>query len=199
MADMEPETAQKFAQAIGDLHWTNIKDVENLSNDLEDLGIASLLGEGEIDALEQNIISLAKAARAFNADELEEAFGKSRSLAEEIRGREDSERTFTEEQMKQLIESGGAKAGEFVWTGEDEFTYIGGSMDTLTAALDANTAALLKETVDAANREAWTAEKWQEAVQSGAFSDTIKSIGEAKTEDITYKDGIATIGGINYS
>ena len=198
MTGLEPEAAQKFAQAIGDLDWTNTKDVENLSNDLEDLGIASLFGEGEIDALEQKIISLAKAARTFNADELKEAFGKSRSLAEEIRGREDTERTFTEEQMKQLIESGGAKAGEFVWTGEDEFTYIGGSMDTLTAALDANTAALLKETVDTANTEAWIAEKWQEAVQSGDFSETIKSIGEAKTEDIIYEDGIVTIGGTEY-
>lgn len=159
----DPEAAQKFAQAIGDLNWRDINDVENLSNDLEDLGIASLFSEGQIDELEQKIISLAKAARAFNADKLKEAFGKSRNLAEEVRGREDGERTFTEEQMKQLIESGGAKAEDFVWTGEDEFTYIGASMDTLAAALDRNTAAQLEEYKQGLQAKAEAAQKWEES------------------------------------
>jgi hypothetical protein len=55
-------------------------------------------------------------------------------LAKDIKEREDTERTYTEEEYNAIVK-GGADKSQFVMTGVDEFVYIGETNEQLVAAL----------------------------------------------------------------
>ena len=159
------EQAQIFAEALNMIDWSSVESVEQLNEVLDDLGYTGNIAEGTIEELEDKIISASNATRNFNWDSFKEELKTTEELIEDIKGREDTERTFTEEQKDDILskvseDERAELEAQFIMTGADEWTYIGDSMQGLIVALDANTSALLGESaqqiVDQANRsQAW--------------------------------------------
>ena len=141
--NLDTENAQKFVTTLNGINWKNIDSIEGLSDILDDLGI-SLKGSGvNVDDLEQEIIQLAKAAKDVD---LEKVIEQIRSLSkiqyDILKGTQG--RDFSEEDYQLLIEEGIASAADFVYNlATDSWTYIGESMDELSAAINNNTKSLL--------------------------------------------------------
>ena len=140
---LAPEQAQIFAEALNSLDWSNTDSVEELDSILAGMNFTGQIGD--IEALEDQIKEAAKAGRDFNLSKLREGLKSTQELINDLKDREETDRTFTEEEKKQLVEANPALANQFVMTGIDEFIYVGNSIDTLIKALKENTAAILKE------------------------------------------------------
>ncbi|MBP5468340.1 MAG: hypothetical protein J6Z11_03760, partial [Candidatus Riflebacteria bacterium] len=143
-AGMDTDTAAKFATILNGLDWKNADNIEQLSDRIKEMGLD--VGDTQIDGLEQQIISLAKAARTVDLEKLEKQIRGLGQIAYDI-GSGKQGRGFSEETKNTLIEAGVAKESDFVFNFETgEFTYLGNSMDSLRAAIIENTKALTGET-----------------------------------------------------
>jgi hypothetical protein len=136
----------------------NIDSIEKLSDYLIELNYAGNLDS--IDYLEEEIIKLTKASKNFTLEGIREEIKTTQELIDEIEGREEYERTYTEKQRDDLIKTGRVKTSDFVMTGIDEFTYIGETNEDLTAALKENTTALLRETGKQLKKKAEKSDTW---------------------------------------
>lgn len=145
-AGMDTNTAAKFATILNGLDWKNADNIEQLSDRIKEMGLDVGLTDTQIDGLEQQIISLAKAARTVDLEKLEKQIRGLGQIAYDI-GSGKQGRGFSEETKNTLVEAGVAKESDFVFNFETgEFTYLGGSMDSLRVAIIENTKALTGET-----------------------------------------------------
>ena len=180
----EEGEGKKLAEALGMIDSDNIDSIENLSEILTELDYNGKLSAEQITLLEQQIIEATKAVHKFNLDSLKEEIKNIQDLTDDISKREDTERTFTEEERNIITQADSSLESQFVMTGIDEFVYIGDSMQGLIAALNQNTAALLGKTGEQLKNAAIESEKWAALTDDGAnetqqeYYNTLKGIAE---------------------
>jgi hypothetical protein len=161
---MSPENAQIFADALNSIDWTNMDDVEGLSELLNDMGFEGEIAD--IEEFEDQIKEAAKALKQINFDTLKEEIKSTQELVKDIEERENHERTFTQEERDLMVAANESLASDFVMTGIDEFVYVGDSMGSLIEALNSNTAALLGKYGEQVTHDAEMSRKWQEIAES---------------------------------
>ena len=167
MQSMSPEQAQKFAEGLNMIDWSNINSVEELDKILIELGFDAELAGINVESLENEIASAAKAAKKFNLDTLKEEIKSNDSLIDNLKNREDGDRTFSKEERDLMVQSDESLKDDFVMTGIDEFIYVGDSIQSLILALSANTAALLGQYGEQVAYDAEQSRKWQAIVDKG--------------------------------
>jgi len=140
---MDTEQAAEFATALNGIDWSSAESIEGLSDQLKQLIKDGAMSEDEVDALEKQIVQLAKAARTVDLEKVAEQIKNLSKIQYNInKGEQDS--NFSEADYKALIDAGVASAGDFVYNlATDSWTYIAGSMDDLSGAIGDNTNALL--------------------------------------------------------
>ena len=140
---MDDEQAAEFATALNSIDWSSADSIEGLSDRLEQLVKDGKLSEDEVDGLEKQITELAKAARTVDLEKVAEQI-KSLSKIQYNIGKDEQGSNFSESDYKALIDAGVASAGDFVYNlATDSWTYIGGSMEDLSQAINDNTESLL--------------------------------------------------------
>lgn len=140
---LAPEQVDRFSSALLAIDWNSVGSIEDLKNNLYDMGV--YIPQAELETFTDDIIKFNKASRAVDLNQLNAQLSSTQDLIEEISERERGERSFTKEEMDKLVSSGVDK-NLFVGYG-DKWQYVGSSLDTLTEALRENTQAILKDTV----------------------------------------------------
>lgn len=146
---LDPEEAEKFANAFSLIDITDIASIEGFSNDVEDLGI-------EVDKLplEKLIQDTIDYAKAIDKIDLESVTEKVQSLAKILY-------TFTTEGGRQLdtdtyqslVDQGIADPSDFVYNvATDTYDYIGEDIQDLTDAIREATGALTKNSLESTIR-----------------------------------------------
>lgn len=140
---MDDEQAAEFATALNSVDWSSADSIEGLSDRLKQLVKDSAISEDEVDGLEKQIVELAKAARTVDLEKVAEQV-KSLSKIQYNIGKDEQGSNFSESDYKALIDAGVTSAGDFVYNlATDSWTYIGGSMEDLSQAINDNTKSLL--------------------------------------------------------
>ena len=165
-----PEQAKKFVEGLTMIDWSNIDSIEQLDEILMELGFDAELAGIDIESLEEQIASAAKATKTFNLDSLKEEIKSTEDLIDDIKDREHTERAFTKEQRDLIVSADKSLESQFVMTGIDEFTYVGDSISSLISALNDNTSALLGQYGDQVKYNADMSRKWEELKQTGSWS-----------------------------
>ena len=146
---LDPEEAEKFANAFSLIDITDIASIEGFANDVEDLGI-------EVDKLplEELIQDTIDYAKAIDKIDLESVTEKVQSLAKILY-------TFTTEGGRQLdtdtyqslVDQGIANPSDFVYNvATDTYDYIGKDIQDLTDAIREATNALTKNSLESTIR-----------------------------------------------
>ena len=163
------DKANTFVAALNGIDWDNKEQVLGLSDTLEELGVYIDPTTGDIDALEQEIIQLARATTKVSLEDLTSTIQDLSSIALDIKTDEIDNRTFTEEMVNALVSSGTMESKDFAYNVETgDYTYLGESTDLIVAAIREQTDALLGE------------DQYEEKVKSGNV------VGELKEGD--YKE-----------
>lgn len=140
--NMSEEDFTKFMGQINALDWKNMDDLENLPETLAELGISV-----PADQL-QDFIEIAQdaagAIKNIDLDKLNEQMQQLASIANKIDTNEQG-RTFSDSDYNALVAADSDLADDFRQNLDGEWVYIGESMDTLRAAIEENTSALLGE------------------------------------------------------
>ena len=146
---LDPEEAEKFANAFSLIDITDIASIEGFANDVEDLGIE--IGNLPLEELIQDTIDYAK---AIDKIDLESVTEKVQSLAKILY-------TFTTEGGRQLdtdtyqslVDQGIADPSDFVYNvATDTYDYIGKDIQDLTDAITEATKALTKNSLESTIR-----------------------------------------------
>ena len=146
---LDPEEAEKFANAFSLIDITDIASIEGFANDVEDLGIE--IDELTLEKLIQDTIDYAK---AIDKIDLESVTEKVQSLAKILY-------TFTTEGGRQLdtdtyqslVDQGIADPSDFVYNvATDTYDYIGKDIQDLTDAIREATNALTKNSLESTIR-----------------------------------------------
>ena len=146
---LDPEEAEKFANAFSLIDITDIASIEGFANDVEDLGIE--IDGLPLDKLIQDTIDYAK---AIDKIDLESVTEKVQSLAKILY-------TFTTEGGRQLdtdtyqllVDQGIANPSDFVYNvATDTYDYLGKDIQDLTDAIREATGALTKNSLESAIR-----------------------------------------------
>ena len=146
---LDPEEAEKFANAFSLIDITDIASIEGFANDVEDLGI-------EVDGLplEKLIQDTIDYAKAIDKIDLESVTEKVQSLAKILY-------TFTTEGGRQLdtdtyqslVDQGIANPSDFVYNvATDTYDYISEDIQDLTDAIREATTALTKNSLESTIR-----------------------------------------------
>lgn len=147
--ELDPEEAEKFANAFSLIDITDIASIEGFANDVEDLGIE--VNGLPLDKLIQDTIDYAK---AIDKIDLESVTEKVQSLAKILY-------TFTTESGRQLdtdtyqllVDQGIANPSDFVYNvATDTYDYIGKDIQDLTDAIREATGALTKNSLESTIR-----------------------------------------------
>ena len=151
---LNQEQLEKFASALNGVDWNSTYAIEDLKNNLYELGI--YVDETELNQLTKDIIDFNKATRAVSLEELTNQLQNMQNLSKDIEDRDRGDRTFSKEQMEQLTNAG-IEENLFVGFG-DSWQYVGTSLDTLTEAIQENTRVTLEETQAKLREEIKTAQ-----------------------------------------
>ncbi len=138
-----PEDVEKFSTVLNSIDWSKTEQIEQLSDQMYSLAKSSGLSEKDLNELENQLITLNKAARTVNLEKIAEQIKTLSKIQYDIKAGTQTG-SFSESDYKALIDAGVASAGDFVYNlATDSWNYISGSMDDLSLALDNNTEALL--------------------------------------------------------
>ena len=140
--NMSDEEFTKFMAQINALDWKNMDDLENLPETLAELGIS--IPEEELQNFIDTAQDAAGAIKKIDLDKLNEQMQQLASIASKIDSNEQG-RNFSESDYNALVAADSDLANDFRQNLEGEWVYVGESMDTLRAAIEENTSALLGE------------------------------------------------------
>ena len=189
--NLEPEQAQKFAEALDLITWTDTESIEGLSDILIQLGFDSKAVGLDIEKLENDIKAAAKATQLFDLEKMREEVKATEDLIKDLEGREDTERVFNKEARDKIVSADPSLADKFVATGIDEFVYVGNSIADLIVALNSNTSALLGEYSGQVSDNAATSQKWQDFYdKSPNYYSTIQDIVDSGSMKDYYEPAI---------
>ena len=138
-----------FINSISD--WSK-KTVPDTIKEMSDLGIEFGDSEGAIRALISQLIELDRASSKINLEDFKTLLSNSAEALKDLSGRSATDRTFTQDQYEKLLAISPELVTDMVWNGTD-WSYIGGSLNSLEAAIRANTDAILSERIEALNEQ----------------------------------------------
>lgn len=161
--------SEKITQVIQALSQVNdlgdTDQIESLFKSLEALGLFAGKSRKEIQNLKNSFISVNNAIRKLDFDQLKEKISSIGQLVNKINlGEQDN--IFSKEDMDLITGLNPDLENDFYMNLDGSFTYLGGSMDNLAAALGANTSALLNENLDQAKIGMTLASAWE----NGSFN-----------------------------
>lgn len=182
--------SEKITQVIQALSQVNdlgdTDQIESLFKSLEALGLFAGKSRKEIQNLKNSFISVNNAIRKLDFDQLKEKISSIGQLVNKINlGEQDN--IFSKEDMDLITGLNPDLENDFYENLDGSFTYLGGSMDNLASVLQANTAALLKESLDQAKTgitlaSAFESEKIKladkEADKGQWLNETVKAISK---------------------
>lgn len=150
IAGNDPEKITQVIQALSQVNDLGDTDqIESLFKSLEALGLFAGKSRKEIQNLKNSFISVNNAIRKLDFDQLKEKISSIGQLVNKINlGEQDN--IFSKEDMDLITGLNPDLENDFYENLDGSFTYLGGSMDNLASVLQANTAALLKESLDQA-------------------------------------------------
>lgn len=156
--------SEKITQVIQALFQVNdlgdTDQIESLFKSLEALGLFAGKSRKEIQKLKNSFISVNNAIRKLDFDQLKEKISSIGQLINKINlGEQDN--IFSKEDMDLITGLNPDLENDFYMNLDGSFTYLGGSMDNLAAALGANTSALLNENLDQAKIGMTLASAWE--------------------------------------
>lgn len=140
--NLSPERFKEFLDVINTTDFSDKKSVEQTIKTLEELGLASA---GVKDFL-NGLIDAGVAIETWSKETFTKELASLEELQKDLEGREEGDRTFTKEQYEKYLQIDPSLKDDFVWTGADEFTYVGNSLDILSDVVLANTTALIENT-----------------------------------------------------
>ena len=152
---------QGFIDTINSLDWTNVDSVNSLGETLKALGLSSNLTEKDIKDLEKQILMAADATRKWDLETLAEALKKNSELLKNLNERNETDRSFDQEEYKALTEKYDISPEDFVIGLDGDWIYIGESMADLTTAVQKNTAAILSEAKGNIKEKVAKAQLWE--------------------------------------
>lgn len=150
-----------FINSISD--WSK-KTVPDTIKEMSDLEIEFGDSEGAIRALISQLIELDRASSKINLEDMKTLLSNSAEALKDLSGRSATDRTFTQDQYEKLLAISPELVTDMVWNGTD-WSYIGGSLNSLEAAIRANTDAILSERIEALNEQIKIGERFAEIDQ----------------------------------
>jgi len=131
---------EAFVKALNGLDLSNASDIEDLSDDLEKLGITSDDFGIDIEDVEDQLKEASLAADNFDLSNVMDQLKSGLDLADKVRGKSDN--AFSQEEYDELI-ANGIDSSLFAFDGQN-YQYLGSSMTELANALEQNTEAQLE-------------------------------------------------------
>lgn len=141
-----------FLSFIGSVSDWSKKTVPDVLKEMSQLDIEFGDSEDAIKALIAQFIDLDQASAKINLEDFKTLLSNSAELLNELSGRSATDRTFTQDQYEKLLAISPDLVSDMVWNGTD-WSYIGGSLNSLEEAIRANTDAILSERIEALNGE----------------------------------------------
>lgn len=129
--DLDPQTLEDFTTQINAMDWADLEAWDGLSEKLKELGIE--VPTDELREFARVTSNATEAQRQQEFEALSTLVGSSSGLASDILERESDNNVFTKEEVDLLRRA--APDAEFVKTGDDEYVYLGDSMNNLANAL----------------------------------------------------------------
>lgn len=186
--------SEKITQVIQALSQVNdlgdTDQIESLFKSLEALGLFAGKSRKEIQNLKNSFISVNNAIRKLDFDQLKEKISSIGQLVNKINlGEQDN--IFSKEDMDLITGLNPDLENDFYMNLDGSFTYLGGSMDNLAAALGANTSALLNENLDQAKIGMTLASAWENSSFKpiGEGADKRDWLNQAKDTIATWPNG----------
>ena len=189
LGTMAPDQAEIFTQALSMIDWTNLGDIEDFDEQLNQLGLTANLSESQLDHFKNVLAQTNNAFRHFDLEKVREEVKSTEELIDDIKDREENERVFTKEQRDLILKGNPNLANNFVITGMDEFTYVGNSMNDLISALNYNTEAQLKEYGEQVKTKAEISGKWLDENNKNAVK-TVRTVLDSKDINDNNRDWI---------
>lgn len=140
-ADIDPDKYRIFLETLDDYDFSNPDQVKAFISAIKQ--IAPNLPIEQTEKWADNLIDAYGAVKTFSLENLRKELKSTLDLIDDLKERDNA--NFTDEEYQNLINSGANKE-DFIWNGQD-WTYIGGSLETLATAIESNTEALIKETM----------------------------------------------------
>lgn len=141
--NMTSEETEKFANALNSIDWSSADSIDTLSEVVEDLGLDTTGITGDLEVFEKKLIKCANAIQNIDLDKLTEQVHSLSSIASNI-NKGTQERSFSEGDYKNLIESGTLEASDFAYNIETgKYDYLGDSTDRIVSAIQEQTGKLL--------------------------------------------------------
>lgn len=168
---MNVEDADKFANALNAIDWTNIDSIKKLPEDLDSLGLVTEDNEGKINKLVVEMIELSKATKSINLESITSEITSLAKILNKITS--GKTRQFTEDEYNILIESNIASPEDFIYNvATDTYDYLNQSIDNLIEAIKENTDEITKNTLE---REIKSGEAAKGALETGGSTKKIIS------------------------
>lgn len=164
---LSSEDFNKFVNEINAIDFKNINSIKGLSDALELAGIDTSFFTNGIEGVESELISAARAAQGFSMEKAKEQLKTTMDLAEETRGR--SSYRFSDEDVQKYVTQR-VDISNFEFNGQD-WVYIGGTMETLAAAVEANTSAVLEENKIQLQRQVESGNQLSKLADQSSLSD----------------------------
>lgn len=163
----DPKELENVISLLSATDWTSSSSIEQLVLALEDIGIKC-----DKD-LTPSLIEVSKAINDINTNKLKDAIKNSLTIIEKLKDREETERTFDEDDYSELLPNLTPEMKkDFVFDGKD-FVYIGDSIQSLIKALEENTKSKASETKDELFKQVSRGEEWKSKLEAD------KSLGES--------------------
>lgn len=140
-ADIDPDKYRIFLETLDDYDFSNPDQVKAFISAIKQ--IAPNLPIEQTEKWADNLIDAYGAVKTFSLENLRKELKSTLDLIDDLKERDNA--NFTDEEYQNLINSGANKE-DFIWNGQD-WTYIGGSLETLATAIESNTEATIKETM----------------------------------------------------
>lgn len=167
-----PEELENIISLLSGTDWTSSSSIEQLVFSLEDVGVKC------DDKLTPALVSVSNAIDDIDVDKFKNTIKSTLSLIEDLKSRDDTDRTFEEEYYNEEVLPYLTKEmkEDFVFDGKD-FIYVGDSIQSLIKALEKNPKTLTAETKESLGSQVDRGQSWQNKLTSNEnFSSYIDKV-----------------------
>lgn len=144
---------KNFTSALLALDWSSASDIKTFKDNLKELGI--VLDNETIDTFTSDLIKFNEASSAVKLENLTQEIEKLDALASSLENREYNDFKFTREEKDELV-AAGVSEDDFAGYG-DNWQYLDNSVRKLIDAVNANTEALIGDTLGELEKQRDTA------------------------------------------
>lgn len=129
-----------FLNAFSKLNFRNVKDLDNFSQDLADLGI--VINESEFDEFIEKVKKAAHSLTQIDLTKFNEQAKDMAKIISDIRGGKQT-REFSEDMYNKLIDMSPELASQFTYREDGSYLYLGDKLDNIVMAINNQTNDLL--------------------------------------------------------